>query len=228
MASLKEGDATELISASTEEFIRHTQRQLVRIYPAPLRTSSSNFSPFAYWHVGCQIVALNYQTNGCEMRMYCGKFRQNGNCGYVLKPPQLRERSLGSAPSSPPPSYLKVTIISGHNLPRTGTDVMDPYVSLKIRGHPDDRFQWKTSSITNNGFNPHWDESTEVIVKDRDQAVVCFTVKDKKTIGSAFVGSYALPFCSLAPGSSHLLNINYVRKLNFGVGRLSERAIDRQ
>jgi len=197
MASLKEGDATELMEASPEEFIEHTQERLVRIYPASLRTSSSNFSPFAYWGVGCQIVALNYQTNGCTMRMYHGRFRQNGNCGYVLKPPHLLQ---GSAVGSPSPSYLRVEVVSAQNLPRTGADVTDPYVSLKIRGHPDDDFKWKTKSIANNGFNPRWDESVEALVKDRHQAVVCFTVKDKRTIGSAFVGSYALPFNSLTPG----------------------------
>lgn len=207
MTSLKEGDATELIASSPQEFTLHTQRQLVRIYPASLRTSSSNFCPFAYWRVGCQMVALNYQTNGCAMRMYRGHFLQNGNCGYVLKPANLREGWSGSI-LPPSPNYLKVTVISGQYLPVTAGGVVNPYVSLKICGHPDDNFKWKSKSIANNGFNPHWDETVEALVKDRYQAIVCFTVKDKRTVGSVFIGSYALPFNSLMLGKSHSIQFH--------------------
>lgn len=31
-------------------------------------------------------VALNYQTDGRMMQIYKGRFKSNGNCGYVLKP----------------------------------------------------------------------------------------------------------------------------------------------
>lgn len=31
-------------------------------------------------------VAVNYQTDGRMMQLYRGKFKSNGNCGYVLKP----------------------------------------------------------------------------------------------------------------------------------------------
>ena len=34
-------------------------------------------------------VALNFQTGGEEMQMLHGKFLDNGNAGYVLKPPCL-------------------------------------------------------------------------------------------------------------------------------------------
>lgn len=37
-----------------------------------------------------QIVALNYQTSGLPMRLNDGKFRDNGGCGYLLKPEVLR------------------------------------------------------------------------------------------------------------------------------------------
>ena len=29
---------------------------------------------------------MNYQTDGRMMQLYRGKFKSNGNCGYVLKP----------------------------------------------------------------------------------------------------------------------------------------------
>lgn len=35
-----------------------------RIYPKGTRIDSSNYSPQLFWNVGCQMVALNYQTMG--------------------------------------------------------------------------------------------------------------------------------------------------------------------
>ena len=39
-------------------------------------------------------VALNYQTEGRMMQIYKGKFKSNGNCGYVLKPDIMCEGLL--------------------------------------------------------------------------------------------------------------------------------------
>ncbi len=36
-------------------------------------------------------VALNYQTPGKAMDLNEGKFRDNGGCGYLLKPAIMRE-----------------------------------------------------------------------------------------------------------------------------------------
>jgi hypothetical protein len=38
-------------------------------------------------------VALNFQTPGQMMDLYDAKFRQNGGCGYVLKPSVMREQA---------------------------------------------------------------------------------------------------------------------------------------
>ena len=37
---------------------------MLRIYPAATRFNSSNFNPAQFLMLGCQMVALNYQTNG--------------------------------------------------------------------------------------------------------------------------------------------------------------------
>jgi Phosphatidylinositol-specific phospholipase C, Y domain len=63
----------------------------MRIYPGPLRLDSSNFNPSLFWAIGCQMVALNLQTPGVPTQLNQARFRQNGRCGYVLKP----ELSLG-------------------------------------------------------------------------------------------------------------------------------------
>ena len=48
--------------------------------------NSSNYDPSPAWATGCQIVALNYQTNDLSMCLNQGRFAINGHCGYVMKP----------------------------------------------------------------------------------------------------------------------------------------------
>ena len=63
---------------------------------------------------------MNYQTAGHMMDLYQGWFQQNGNCGYVLKPPFLRDHLWlysGGCAKDPLPGveptmlFLKVTDI---------------------------------------------------------------------------------------------------------------------
>lgn len=46
-------------------------------------------------------VALNFQTAGMEMDLCDGLFSQNGCCGYVLKPPFMRDKETLFNPSDP-------------------------------------------------------------------------------------------------------------------------------
>jgi hypothetical protein len=215
ISSFSEGKASDLIAESADAFVKHTTRQLVRIYPAATRTTSSNFSPFPHWAVGSQIVALNYQTNSKEMRLYRGFFRQNGSCGYVLKPDYLiNDKFPVALERDKLLKYLKVRIISGQYLPKVGDNensIVDPYVTIKILGHSADTFTFRTRVVTNNGFNPYWNESVEVFLRAPELAVICFTVKDSQTIGaSRFIGSYALPVNCLAPGI-HTHNLDQLK-----------------
>ena len=65
------------------------QQHMSRTYPAGSRVDSSNYNPLLAWSVGCQMVALNFQTQDQFLRLNDGRFRENGNCGYVLKPSAL-------------------------------------------------------------------------------------------------------------------------------------------
>lgn len=49
---------------SWAKFHRYNKRQMSRIYPKGTRVDSSNYTPQPFWTVGCQMVALNYQTMG--------------------------------------------------------------------------------------------------------------------------------------------------------------------
>ena len=74
-----------------ESIINLHKKHFVRIYPSAKHLSSTNYNPVYFWMLGCQIVALNYQTCDIGMILNKGMFIENGCCGYVLKPSTLRD-----------------------------------------------------------------------------------------------------------------------------------------
>jgi phosphatidylinositol phospholipase C, delta len=76
---------------------------------------STNLDPCPAWSAGSQLVALNYQTPCVQMHLNHGKFRENGECGYVLKPSFMLD---GTMPK--PMIHLWVHIISAQQLPKPG------------------------------------------------------------------------------------------------------------
>jgi len=114
----------QMISKSEDELSEYQENQLKtyneqylsRVYPSGSRIDSSNFNPTKAWALGCQLVALNFQRGGPEMSMNQVKFSENGNCGYLLKPPYLRGLKSGTFDSS----ALSVTIqiISARHIPK--------------------------------------------------------------------------------------------------------------
>jgi hypothetical protein len=59
MSSFSEAKAQEHIKSSAKEFAMYNARQLSRIYPAGMRTGSSNYKPTPMWNVGCQLGVLS-------------------------------------------------------------------------------------------------------------------------------------------------------------------------
>ncbi|KAJ4448618.1 hypothetical protein ANN_00008 [Periplaneta americana] len=235
MSSFSEAKAQDLIEKSGKEFVQYNARQLSRIYPSGTRTGSSNYKPTPLWNVGCQIVALNYQSSRRPIFLNESKFRQNGGCGYVLKPKYLcggtdyDPNAVGNRPST----ELKLTIISGQHIPKADQnlegEVVDPYVVVKVVGHPADAQKSKTNPIRNNGnnvltaliqpesrtgFNPRWDHQMTFALKRPELAMLHFIVKDSSTTGKdAMLGMYALPFGSMQPGYRHIYLLDYMRTL---------------
>ena len=87
--SLKESKIEKQSRKYPAMLLKYLESRLIRIYPDNLRFDSSNYDPVASWNYGCQVVALNYQTPDLPMQLNRGRFRDNGNCGYVLRPPFL-------------------------------------------------------------------------------------------------------------------------------------------
>jgi phosphatidylinositol phospholipase C delta len=62
--SLSERRAAKTIKEAQSDLFAHNRTHIVRCYPGGRRITSSNFLPHHLWIVGCQLVALNWQTFG--------------------------------------------------------------------------------------------------------------------------------------------------------------------
>ncbi|XP_015727715.1 1-phosphatidylinositol 4,5-bisphosphate phosphodiesterase eta-1 isoform X5 [Coturnix japonica] len=213
--SFSETRAHQAVQQKAEQFMLYNQKQLTRVYPSAYRIDSSNFNPLPYWNVGCQLVALNYQSEGRMMQLNEAKFRVNGNCGYVLKPQQMCKGSFNPYSSDPlpasPKKQLILKIISGQQLPKPPDsmlgdrgEIIDPFVEVEIIGLPVDCCKDQTRVVDDNGFNPVWEETLTFTIHMPEIALVRFLVWDHDPIGRDFVGQRTLAFSSLVPGYRHV------------------------
>jgi Phosphatidylinositol-specific phospholipase C, Y domain len=78
-------DEDKIKKKDHQQMLVYHRRQFSRIYPRGSRVNSSNYDPLFPWAKGCQMVALNYQTQSTPLRTNAGLFLDNGSSGYVLK-----------------------------------------------------------------------------------------------------------------------------------------------
>ncbi|KAM5293098.1 1-phosphatidylinositol 4,5-bisphosphate phosphodiesterase eta-1 isoform 2-T2 [Ctenodactylus gundi] len=213
--SFSETRAHQVVQQKSEQFMTYNQKQLSRIYPSAYRIDSSNFNPLPYWNAGCQLVALNYQSEGRMMQLNRAKFQTNGNCGYVLKPQQMCKGTFNPFSGDPlpanPKKQLILKVISGQQLPKPPDsmfgdrgEIIDPFVEVEIIGLPVDCCKDQTRVVDDNGFNPVWEETLTFTVHMPDIALVRFLVWDHDPIGRDFVGQRTVTFSSLVPGYRHV------------------------
>ncbi|XP_058047672.1 1-phosphatidylinositol 4,5-bisphosphate phosphodiesterase zeta-1-like [Ahaetulla prasina] len=210
--SIGEVKGQKLISRRAPDFVSHTVRFLTRIYPKGTRTDSSNYDPQEFWNVGCQLVALNFQTPGVQMDLLIGKFLDNGGSGYVLKPEFLRRRDSAFDPFNVADRYnpitLTIKIISGCQLPPSNlskSNKADPLVKIEIHGVPADMTKRQTSAIKNNALNPRWNETFTFTVQVPDLALIRFVVEDQMAVlANDFLGQFTLPLLSMNKGYRHV------------------------
>ncbi|XP_063164394.1 1-phosphatidylinositol 4,5-bisphosphate phosphodiesterase zeta-1-like [Candoia aspera] len=206
--SIGEAKARKLAKLIANGFVQHTVRFITRIYPRGIRTNSSNYNPQEFWNVGCQMVALNFQTPGEQMDLYTGKFLDNGGCGYILKPEFLRNRDTQFTPcnisADHQPVTLTIKLISGHQLPPSNlsrTNKADPLVVLEIYGIPEDQAKQQSCVIKGNALCPRWNETFTFDVRVPELALVRFVVEDQLSLASNdFLGQYTLPLLSINKG----------------------------
>ncbi|NWW91321.1 PLCZ1 phosphodiesterase, partial [Rhynochetos jubatus] len=206
--SIGELQARKFVRHSGKDFVSHTSRFITRIYPKGTRTNSSNYNPQEFWNVGCQMVALNFQTPGVQMELQDGKFLDNGGCGYVLKPEFLRDQNSTFTPYNvgrySKPMSLSIRLISGHQLPPSNlskTNKADPLVQIEIYGVPEDQVKKKSSVVKSNALSPRWDETFSFTIQVPELALIRFCVEDEiSLVANEFLGQYTLPLLSLSKG----------------------------
>jgi len=121
-----------------DSWIAYNQTHITRTYPSATRVDSSNYSPMSAWSAGCQLVAINLQTSDYARRLNDGRFRENGGCGYVLKPP-----SINGADNSPPQLFvIHLKVLAGYCLPKPRGkkrgECINPYVHVCLYDVPVD------------------------------------------------------------------------------------------
>ncbi|CAC5384877.1 PLCD [Mytilus coruscus] len=211
-ASIGENKVLKIIDHDPEGLNKLTQKLFVRTYPAGSRTDSSNYNPTPMWNVGCQVVALNFQTGGEPLQLNHGKFMDNGGCGYILKPQFLLSSDkfgiVTEKIKNPKRRKLIVKVISAYQIPKPNNskkgEIIDPFVKIEIHGVKSDQQSVKTSVKDNNGFKPRWDEVVRFKISVPEMALVRFVIYDHDRYLDDFIGYNVVPVLSMQEGYRHI------------------------
>jgi len=203
-ATLREGPHNHLINVSETQLAshlpaagakiaRHNAAHLMRVFPKGTRISSQNLQPAAYWGVGAQICAMNWQTFGASMQLNEALF--TGTDGYVLKPAALRaggDGVLGTGAKR----RLRLRVAGATDMPVPaghGPDEVKPYVTCTLI-HPDQpagqappkrktaAYRQHTLGFLHKGGNPpstdpFWDETLEWDFDDNELVFLRVLIK---------------------------------------------------
>ncbi|KAJ4449811.1 hypothetical protein ANN_01217 [Periplaneta americana] len=204
MSSFPETKAEKLICQQENKFfLKYHQNQFSRVYPKGQRIDSSNYNPIPIWNSGGQMVALNYQTPDKYMQLNQAKFRENGNCGYLLKPefmfredfsPYNKKTLVGVEPLR-----ISIRVIGARHLGKSGRGTSSPSVEIEVIGADyDSGSKLTTKTVSDNGFNPVWNEICGFNVINPHFALLRFVIQDEDMFGdSNFIGQATYPSVAL-------------------------------
>uniref|UniRef100_A0AAR2KDY1 1-phosphatidylinositol 4,5-bisphosphate phosphodiesterase n=1 Tax=Pygocentrus nattereri TaxID=42514 RepID=A0AAR2KDY1_PYGNA len=173
MSSFVETKGMDTMKNSPIEFLEmpvlYNKKQLSRIYPKGTRVDSSNYVPQLFWNVGCQMVALNFQSLDLPMQLNLSVFEYNGRSGYLLKPEFMRRTDKHFDPFTMNivdgivANTVKIKIVSGQFLTDKKVGV---YAEVDMFGLPTDtRRKFRTKTSNNNSMDPLWEEEPFVFNK---------------------------------------------------------------
>ncbi|XP_027552152.1 1-phosphatidylinositol 4,5-bisphosphate phosphodiesterase beta-2 isoform X1 [Neopelma chrysocephalum] len=208
ISSFTELKAYDLLSKFPVQFVEYNKRQMSRIYPKGTRMDSSNYLPQMFWNVGCQMVALNFQTMDVPMQQNMALFEFNGQCGYLLKHEFLRRPDKHFDPFSLDrmdvvvASTLSVTILSGQFLSERSVRT---YVEVELFGLPRDtkrKYRTKLTS-TANSINPVWKEEAFVFEKIMMPELASLKIVAWEE-GGKFIGHRIIPVIAMHSGYHHV------------------------
>ncbi|XP_040985038.1 1-phosphatidylinositol 4,5-bisphosphate phosphodiesterase beta-2 isoform X4 [Aquila chrysaetos chrysaetos] len=208
ISSFTELKAYDLLTKFPTQFVEYNKRQMSRIYPKGTRMDSSNYMPQMFWNVGCQMVALNFQTMDVPMQQNMALFEFNGQCGYLLKHEFMRRPDKQFDPFSVDrmdvvvASTLSVTILSGQFLSDRSVKT---YVEVELFGLPRDtkrKYRTKLTS-TANSINPVWKEEAFVFEKIMMPELASLKIAAWEE-GGKFIGHRVIPVIAVHSGYHHV------------------------
>uniref|UniRef100_A0A672YKW0 1-phosphatidylinositol 4,5-bisphosphate phosphodiesterase n=1 Tax=Sphaeramia orbicularis TaxID=375764 RepID=A0A672YKW0_9TELE len=209
MSSFVETKGMDTLKSSPIEFVEYNKNQLSRIYPKGTRVDSSNYMPQLFWNVGCQMVALNFQTLDLPMQLNMGVFEYNGHSGYLLKPEFMRRTDKHFDPFTENivdgivANTVKIRIISGQFLTDKKVGV---YVEVDMFGLPaDTKRKYKTKTSNGNSLDPVWDDDMFVFNKVVLPTLASLRIAVFEENGK-FIGHRILPVSAIRPGY-HYINL---------------------
>ncbi|XP_045917784.1 1-phosphatidylinositol 4,5-bisphosphate phosphodiesterase beta-2 [Micropterus dolomieu] len=207
ISSFVETKGETMIAKNAVEFVEYNKRQMSRIYPKGTRMDSSNYSPQPFWNVGCQMVALNYQTMDFPMQLNMALFEFNGRTGYLLKHDVLRRSDKKFDPfcdriDTVVASTLTIKIYSGQFLSdknvKTGVEVE----VIGLPGDPKKKYRTKWST-TPNAINPVWNEEPFVFEKILLPEMASLRIVVHEENGK-FLGHRIIPLDAIQSGFHHI------------------------
>ncbi|XP_068163943.1 1-phosphatidylinositol 4,5-bisphosphate phosphodiesterase beta-3 [Antennarius striatus] len=209
MSSFVETKGMDCLKSSPFEFVEYNKNQLSRIYPKGTRVDSSNYMPQLFWNVGCQMVALNFQTLDLPMQLNMGVFEYNGHSGYLLKPEFMRRTDKHFDPFTEDivdgivANTVKIKVISGQFL----TDKkVGAYVEVDIFGLPaDTKRKYRTKTSNGNSLDPVWEDEMFVFNKIVLPTLASLRIAVFEENGK-FIGHRILPVSAVRPGY-HYINL---------------------
>ncbi|XP_033001029.1 1-phosphatidylinositol 4,5-bisphosphate phosphodiesterase beta-2 [Lacerta agilis] len=208
VSSFTEMKAYDLLTKSPIQFVDYNKRQMSRIYPKGTRMDSSNYMPQMFWNVGCQMVALNFQTTDIPMQQNLALFEFNGQSGYILKHDFMRRPDKQFDPFSVDridvvvASTLSITILSGQFLSERS---VRSYVEVELYGLPGDpKRRYRTKMSPNaNSINPVWKEDAFVFEKILMPELASLRIVVWEE-GGKFIGQRVIPITAVRSGYHHV------------------------
>ncbi|XP_014324450.1 1-phosphatidylinositol 4,5-bisphosphate phosphodiesterase beta-3-like [Xiphophorus maculatus] len=207
MSSFVETKAIEILKTFPFECLTYNKKQMSRIYPKGTRVDSSNYMPQLFWNIGCQMVALNFQTLDLPMQLNMGVFEYNGHSGYLLKPEIMTRGDKQFDPFTEEivdgivANTVTIRIISGQFLTDKKVGV---YVEVDLFGLPQDtKRRCKTKTSNGNSMDPVWEDERFVFYKVILPSLASLRISAFEENGR-FIGHRILPVSSLKRGYRYI------------------------
>uniref|UniRef100_A0A8C2FUS8 Phosphoinositide phospholipase C n=1 Tax=Cyprinus carpio TaxID=7962 RepID=A0A8C2FUS8_CYPCA len=190
----KEGNESTV--EKSDSILEYNRKALTRVYPCSGRVDSSNFDPCPSWRLGCQMVALNFQTADKFMQLNSALFSLNGGTGYVLKPEWMRDPTK----KKPAKQTIRIRVMAARHLP-SPDHIVSPFVQVELwpytGGQADD--------YKDNGLNPVWlgqmNPPKCFKVDEPDLAFLRFVVFEEDTFSDAkFLAQATFPIRGIRQG----------------------------